>query len=1039
MATTNALTLDHGALHPKRSRFRMTPPPPRRLLASACLLLLCVPPPLATVRAAEPADIAAFTNPPPLEPDQAPASFRLQQGFSLQLVAAEPLLVDPVDVAYDEFGLAYAVEMRGYPLPEKPEQARPEPISRVRLLIDDDNDGRFDRSTVFLDKLDWPTSVCCYRGGVFIADAPDIWYARDTDGDGVADERRKVLTGFKRDNVQALVNSLKWGLDHHIHGAASGNGGTLTVPDKPGAPPVPVTRRDFRFDPLAGSVEAISGGARFGASFDDFGNRFLCNIRNPIQHVPLPLAPLLRNPLLALPSLLHDAAESGETLPVFRISPVEAWREYRARRWVQERVNFPRSELVGAGYFTSSSGVTVYRGDAYPDDLYGHVFVADVAANVVHRERLVPDGVTFKAERTDQGAEFVASTDNWFRPVNFVNAPDGTLHVVDMYRLNIEHPWSIPDDIRVKMDLTAGNDRGRLWRLAPPGYRFAPIPKLGEFSTEKLVAELASRNSWRRETAHRLLWERQDQSAIAPLRALRDTTSEPLARLHVLWSLDGLGGLTWEDIATAARDLHPGVREHALQVASHRFGKDERLRELAIAAATDDAPRVRLQAALALGNDPAPSAVAALASIARRDCGDAWMRLAILSVPPERAASLLTACVDPPKFSDAAGATRLFNDLGRIVGQFAASDTVGDDTGRASLPAGANLPLELEFAIWSGWVEGVQRRRDKSTAVDWIALQESAAWKSLEARARAALGDEQASLPLRVQAVALLQQNPLAAVRDLFVERLSPREPRELQLAAVRGLGSYGTPAAAELLLARYKALSPAVRAEIVDMLASRPAWHAALFGAIDAGTIRTADVSVPRRALLLRSADAVLKARAESLFGASAVSSRQAALDSHAKTLELRSDPTRGFEVFKRECAQCHRSRDVGFEVGPPLASIRNRSPQELLVHILDPNREVGPNFVDYVAVLKDGRSLTGLLASETETRLVLLRPQGLREEFARADLDEFASSGKSLMPEGLEQRLPAQDLADLIDYLLHPDAVTATAPAGSQSSPNP
>jgi putative membrane-bound dehydrogenase-like protein len=282
-----------------------------------------------------------FERTPPLEPEAAVVSFRVPAGFRMELVAAEPLLVDPVDVVYDPEGRAYAVEMRGYPLPEKPEQPRPEPISRVRMLFDDNGDGRFDRSTVFVDRLDWPTAVCLWKDGVFVADAPDLWFCRDINGDGVADERRKVLTGFKQDNVQALVNNLKWGLDHRIYGAASGNGGTLTVVNRPDHPAVAVTRRDFRFDPVTETVEAISGGARFGHSFDDFGNRFLCNIRNPVQHVVLPLAPLARNPQLAAPSPLHDVAASGDTLPVHRISPVEAWREFRARRWVQERSNLP--------------------------------------------------------------------------------------------------------------------------------------------------------------------------------------------------------------------------------------------------------------------------------------------------------------------------------------------------------------------------------------------------------------------------------------------------------------------------------------------------------------------------------------------------------------------------------------------------------------------------------------------------------------------------------------------------------------------------
>lgn len=963
--------------------------------------------------------VEEFSNPPPLEPAEALKAFHLQGGFSMELVAAEPLTVDPVDVAYDEFGRAYVVEMRGYPLPEKPDQTRPDPISQVRLLVDDDNDGRFDRSTVFVDKLDWPTSVCCWKGGVLILDAPDVWYARDTDGDGIADEQRKVLTGFKKENVQALANSLKWGLDHRIHGAASGNGGTLTVLDNPKQPAVSVTRRDFIFDPVAETVEAASGGARFGASFDDWGNRFLCNIRNPIQHVPLPLAPLLRNPLLPIPSLLHDAAESGETLPVFRISPVEAWREYRARRWVQERVNYPRSELVGAGFFTSSSGVTVYRGDQYPADLYGNVFVADVAANIVHRERLIPDGVTFRAVRTEAEAEFLASTDNWFRPVNFVNAPDGTLHVVDMYRLNIEHPWSIPDDIRAKMDLTAGDDRGRLWRLVPPGYRRAATPRLGDFDSAALVAELASRNSWRRETAHRLLHERQDASIVPALRALRDRSDEPLARLHVLWTLVGLGQATWDDVSIAARDPQGGVRENALVVLDRLFSNDPRTTELAIKLSRDEAPRVRLQAAFALGNAETPEATAALADLARRDSGDPWMRLALASTPPGRAEPLVRAYAATPTFADPAGGATLLRDLSRIVGQ---SDSAASPL---DLIPSTPLPLEFEFALWSGWMEGLQKNRNRAKSFDWTGLRASPNWKSLEKRARRVLEDPVAPLASRLQAVPLLQQNPLDSVAEVFVELLTPRAPRELQLAAGRAIAAYGTPEAGRILIDRYRTLSPVVRMEVVDQLASRPAWQPLLFDSIDAGTVRATDVPPARRALLLRATDPSLKARAEALFGAAAVSGRQSVLDSHARTLELPSDPGRGLAVVRRECAQCHKSRDVGYEVGPPLASVRNRSPQELLVHILDPNREVGPNFVDHVALLKDGRSLTGLLVSETETQIVLLRPQGLREEVARVDVEELVSTGKSLMPEGLEQKLTPQELADVIDYLLHPDAV--------------
>jgi putative heme-binding domain-containing protein len=185
---------------------------------------------------------------------------------------------------------------------------------------------------------------------------------------------------------------------------------------------------------------------------------------------------------------------------------------------------------------------------------------------------------------------------------------------------------------------------------------------------------------------------------------------------------------------------------------------------------------------------------------------------------------------------------------------------------------------------------------------------------------------------------------------------------------------------------------------------------------------IPAADIPSVRRSLLLNHKDAALQARAEALFGAAAASSRQQALDAARTALSLTPDLTRGLAVFQRECAQCHRLRGVGHEIGPPLASVRNRSPDELLIHILDPNREVGPNYVDHAVTLTDGRVLTGLVANETETGLTLLRAQGVQDHVPRGDIDEFVSTGKSLMPEGLEQRLTPQDLADVIALLRAP-----------------
>ena len=489
---------------------------------------------------------------PAVEPRDAERTFRTLHGFRMQLLAAEPLVTDPVALEYDENGLAWVVEMRDYPYTDKStdkpnvERTTDAPLGRIRILEDTDGDGRFDRSDVFAEDLSWPTGIALWKGGCYVTATPDVWYLKDTDGDRKADVRRRVFTGFRKLNVQGVINNLRWGLDHKLYAAGASNGGEITKPDDPAFTKVALGKADFAFDPHTEDFEVLTGGARFGQSFDDWGNRFICNIRNPVQHVVLENRYLARNPYLTVTSAVHDAAEAGDTLLVYRASPPEPWRAARALRYRTEAggMSLPRSELAGEGYFTSACGITIYRGSAYPREFYGNAFLGEVAGNLIHRQVIEPDGVTFKSRRADEGAEIVASTDNWFRPVNFTNAPDGTLHVCDMYRETIEHPWSIPDDMKAVLDLESGRDRGRLYRLAPPGFKPPTTrPKLGKATAAELVAMLENRDSWWRDTAHRLIFERQDKACVEPLRRMLRASDDPIAQLHALWSLAGLNAV----------------------------------------------------------------------------------------------------------------------------------------------------------------------------------------------------------------------------------------------------------------------------------------------------------------------------------------------------------------------------------------------------------------------------------------------------------------------------------------------------------------
>jgi putative membrane-bound dehydrogenase-like protein len=949
---------------------------------------------------------------PPLSPADAAKSFRILHAFTMDLLAAEPLVTDPVAMAYDEDGRAYVCEMNDYPYTDKAhhksgqENPTDQPIGKVRLLIDDDGDGKFDRATVFAEGLSWPTGIACWNGGVFVAATPDIWYFKDTDGDGVADVREKVFTGFKKLNVQAVMNNLVWGLDNRLYGAGGTNGGELrSAGPKPlhganadGA--VLLGHGDFAFDPAdpAGTFALLSGGARFGNTFDDWGNRFLCNIRNPAQHVVLPADALARNPSFAVKSPLQDVAESGDQVPVYRVSPVEPWREVRARRWAGERDTImPRSELVGAGVVTSSSGVTVYRGAAYPADFYGNIFTAESAGNLFYRQKLTPQGVTFSASRIDGKQEMVASTDLWFRAVNFVNAPDGTLHVCDMYREVIEHPWSIPDDIHAALDLESGRDRGRLWRLTPPGFQQPAPPRLGQATTAELVAALESPNSWWRETAQRLLFEQQDAAAVEPLRKLLRESKSPLGRLHATWSLSGLQKLERADLEVALTDAAAGVRANALRAAAEGHGPMDRVYQAAPALAQDSAAPVRFQLALALGVDAQTGvAVPRLAEILRRDANDPWMVAAVMSSSLGKEDRLLADIADVPEVPD-----MIVRQLAALYASHAPNNPGTTETVKSLFAKRPSAEVMLGIA------EGFKRAKNSLRAKGLGSI--------LTDAARIAK-DGEAPPEKRETATLLLGFDDFAQSREMLESLLDPREPQQVQIAALHALAGFSAPEVGALLLQHWPQSTPALRTEMVQALLGVKNRLVPFLDAIARGDIPKNQIPPARRMLLLRSKDPEILQRLEKLYGNEAASPRSEVIAKYQSALTLAGDPARGRKIFETHCQVCHRLGALGNDIGPNLASVRQWSPDQLLVNILDPNREVAPNYLQYAFELRSGETIVGLLVDETPANLTVRRPDNAVQTILRTDLKTTTGLGISLMPEGLEAAVTPQQMADLI-----------------------
>lgn len=976
----------------------------RQLLAFAVLCLvasLSLP-----LHAAEPAESLAEQLPRivPTEADATASTFELQDGFRMELAASEPMVVDPVDAAFDEQGRLWVVEMRGYPFPE----ARP--IGRVRLLTDADDDGRFDRADIVAEELFWPTGIAVWNGGVFVIAAPDLWYIKDTDGDGKANIKEVIYTGFGHDNVQALANNLKWGFDGWIYGAAASNGGDIVQPENPKLPAVSIRGRDFRFDPRNHRFEALGGSSQFGQCFSDGYDRFLCSNSDHAIHVVMPPRYLDRPGVAGAGSdvrfsLLASIAVEGGAGPVFRRSLPEPWRVLRTARRAASGQPFPTSELHAQGYFTSASGITIYRGDAYPEAFRGDLFVGDVGGNLIHRKKIDEASATYRAKAAYEGVEFLASTDNWFRPVNFVNAPDGTLYVLDMYRETIEHPWSIPEDIKAHLDLENGRDRGRIYRLAPPGFVRRPTPNLGALSVPEWVDLLAHSNAWHRETAERMLIEHADAQTPDLVRGKLSGSSAE-GSLHALGLLAALDALTEADLLTALASPHPRVREQALRFAESKLNESATLRDAAFALAKDPSFRVRWQLALSLGACSDPRRPAMLLGLVESDGKDSWMRGAILASSHDVAGFMLRSLTEK-------GASKNWANLVGTLAAMIARSSRADDRA-AALQALALLVQQANrdeaLAVLAPLAPSLTNQ-EQSSASTSEALRRSLDWAQEVAFANGA------PVESRIHGIEILASLK-PTMMDRLAELLSNREPIEVQIAAVNAIGLSSDDSAGRRLISRWAETGPIIHEKILLALLTKDR-HADLLDALEAGQIPAREVSSSHRDLLSRRGNDMIKSRVEKVFGAVATD-RQQVIATYAPALEGKPDLAAGEKVFVRECATCHQLGTVGHPVGPNLATIRGRTPRQMLDHILDPNIEVQPSFVEFTVALDDGRVLTGMVGSESESTFVLSQAGGNVHSIQRSQVEEMKSSGKSLMPVGLEQKVTPEEMASLIAFLL-------------------
>jgi putative membrane-bound dehydrogenase-like protein len=945
----------------------------------------------------------------PVSPEDSLKKIHVPAGFQVELIAAEPLVLDPVAFDWDASGRLWVVEMADYPLGM---DNQGKPGGRVRVLEDRNGDGRYEHATLFAEGLNFPTGILNWRDGAIVTAAPEILLLRDTNQDGRADDRRVLIRGLQEGNQQLRANGLRWGLDHWVYVAAGGHHGNHGVNTRLASlltdKTVLVGSRDFRFRPDTGELEPQSGPTQFGRNRDAWGHWFGSQNSNPLWQYVLPEQYLARNPHFGAKTNLVQLL-TPQNPPVFPASPLEK----RFHSYNQ------------AGHFTSACGGMIYRDHALFGSAATNAFICEPFHNLVQRAELTPQGATFSARRVagEENYDFFASEDRWCRPVMVRDAPDGSLWIADMYRYMIEHPEWLPPQGKAELlpHYRAGDDRGRIYRVSKAGMPpYQPL-QLESLSLTELMQEFNSANGWKRDKIHQILLWRNAQSATPHLENLARESTIAEVRMHALCVLDGLQTLPPELLVRASQDAHAGVRENALRLMEGRF--TPALVTAAQGLVNDPDLKVRLQLAFSMGACTEDAAGELLGKLLVANANDPLMVAAVMSSAQPHLTQLVNAVKSAsPQATGELNSLLMTLALGTnnraALARIIHNTLVSPDQQYSSAQFHDYLQLCDQLALAQTSFEQLAASQPNDELGKLIA--QAAA---LPDQARRAAKQESWSPLERVTAAAVLLRTKQHQAEGMALLRawLDPQFPVEVQSAVIRQLASSNAAEVPQILAEAWPVLSPTPRLNAFDAWLSREPWAFDLTQRLEKKEVAILSLDTTQRARLLKHGSARIRILAEKVFAATNAS-REKVVQEYQVALRLNGEAEKGLAVYRRACAACHKHGEEGKEIGPALVSVVSHPPDKILRSILDPSADIQPGFANYSCTLQTGQQLVGIISAESANSVTLKLADGTSRIILRSQIESLQSQNISLMPERLEAVITPQEMADLIAFLRTP-----------------